>query len=73
MQGRAVTKKQYSQEFKLDAVSLVLEQGHSRAAASRNLEVDPNLLRRWVKEYQKHDEGQASFQYNVSVISKTRR
>ncbi len=53
------TRKQYSQEFKLDAVSLVLEQGYSRAAASRNLEVNANLLGRWVKEYQTQDEGQA--------------
>jgi len=52
-------RKQYSQEFKLDAVSLVLEQGYSRAAASRNLEVNANLLGRWVKEYQEQDEGQA--------------
>jgi transposase len=51
-------RKKYSQEFKLDAVSLVLEQGYSRAEASRNLEVNPNLLGRWVKEHQQ-DEGQA--------------
>jgi len=36
-----------------------LEQGYSRAAASRNLEINPNLMGRWVKEYQKEDEGQA--------------
>ncbi len=53
------TRKKYSQEFKLDAVSLVLEQGYSRAAASRNLEVNPNMLGRWIKEYQEQDEGQA--------------
>ena len=53
------TRKKYSQEFKLDAVSLVLEQGYSRAAASRNLDVNSNLLGRWVKEYQEQDEGQA--------------
>lgn len=53
------TRKKYSQEFKLDAVSLVLEQNYSRAAASRNLDVNPNLLGRWVKEYQEQDEGKA--------------
>ena len=52
------SRKKYSQEFKLDAVSLVLEQGYSRADASRNLEVNPNLLGRWVKEHQQ-DEGHA--------------
>jgi transposase len=52
------TRKKYSQEFKLDAISLVLEQGYSQAEASRNLEINPNLLGRWIKEQQK-DEGQA--------------
>lgn len=52
------SRKKYSQEFKLDAVSLVLEQDYSRAEASRNLEINPNLLGRWVKEHQQ-DEGQA--------------
>ncbi len=53
------TRKQYSQEFKLDAASLVLEQGYSRAAASRNLDVNSGLIGRWVKEYQNQDEDQA--------------
>ena len=53
------TRKKYSQEFKLDAVSLVLEQGYSRAAASRSLDVNPNILGRWVQEFQEQDEGQA--------------
>lgn len=52
------TRKKYSQEFKLDAISLVLEQGYSRAEASRSLDINPNLLGRWVKEHQQ-DEGQA--------------
>ena len=52
------TRKKYSKEFKLDAVSLVLEQGYSRAEASRNLGINPNVLGRWVKEHQQ-DEGQA--------------
>ncbi|PCI72680.1 MAG: hypothetical protein COB38_03655 [Gammaproteobacteria bacterium] len=46
------TRKKYTQEFILDAVSLVLEQNYSRAARSRNLDANPNLLGRWVKEYQ---------------------
>ncbi len=52
------TRNKYSQEFKPDAVSLVLEQGYSRVAASRNSDVNPNLLGRWVKEYQEQDKGQ---------------
>lgn len=52
------TRKKYTKEFKLDAVSLVLEQGYSRAEAARSLEINPNMLGRWVKEYQDED-GQA--------------
>ncbi len=52
------TRKNYSREFKLDAVSLVLEQGYSRAEAARSLEIKPNMLARWIKEHDS-DDGQA--------------
>ena len=45
-------RKQHSPEFKLDAINLVLEQGYSRAEAARSLDVNANMLGRWVKEYQ---------------------
>ena len=51
-----ITRKKYSKEFKLDAVSLVLEQGYSRAEAARSLDINPSLIRRWVKEHQTDDE-----------------
>ena len=35
-----IARKQYSKEFKLDAVSLVLEQGYTRAVAARSLELN---------------------------------
>ena len=44
------TRKKYSKEFKLDAVSLVTEQGYTRSEASRSLGINPNMLGRWVKE-----------------------
>lgn len=52
-------RKQYSKEFKLDAISLVLEQGYTRAEASRSLEISPVQLGRWIKEYQEDSDGQA--------------
>jgi len=51
-------RKKYSKEFKLDAVSLVLDQGYSRAEAARNLGLNSNMLGRWVSE-QRTDVGQA--------------
>jgi transposase len=51
-------RKQYSKEFKLDAVSLVLDQGYSRSEAARSLDIDSRMVGRWVKEHQA-EEGQA--------------
>ena len=52
------TRKKYSKEFKVDAVSLVLEQDCSRAEAARSLGINAQMLGRWVKEHQA-EEGQA--------------
>jgi transposase len=53
-------KKKYSKEFKLDAISLVLEQGYSRAEAARSLGINANMIGRWIKEQeQSTDDGQA--------------
>ena len=54
-----VTRKQYTKEFKLDAISLVLEQGHTTSEVSRSLEINANMLRRWIREYQRDDTDQA--------------
>lgn len=52
------TRKKYTKEFKLDAVSLVAEQGYSQAEAARSLGINANMLGRWVKE-SKSDDGQS--------------
>jgi transposase len=49
------TRKKYSKEFKLDAVSLVAEQGYSQAEAARSLGINANMLGRWVKELESGD------------------
>ena len=51
-------RKKYTKEFKLDAISLVLEQNYTQAEASKNLGINANLLGRWIKEFQS-DDGQA--------------
>lgn len=51
-------RKKYTKEFKLDAISLVLEQGYTRIEAARTLEINPGMLGRWIKEHQA-DDGQA--------------
>lgn len=53
-----ITRKKYPKEFKLDAISLVLDQGYTRTEAARSLGINANMLGRWVKEQQSED-GQA--------------
>ena len=52
-----MTRKQYTKEFKLDAVRLVTEQGYTRAEAARNLGLNANMLGRWVQELQVDEAG----------------
>ena len=52
------TRKKYPKEFKLDAIGLVLDQGYSRSEAARSLDINANMLCRWIKEHQSED-GQA--------------
>jgi len=52
------TRKQYTKEYKLEAVSLVKEQGYSQAEAARQLDINANILARWIKELSDTD-GQA--------------
>lgn len=52
-------RKHYTKEFKLDAVSLVLDQGLTIAEAARSLGIRANMLGRWVRESQADSNGQA--------------
>lgn len=55
MNNRA--RKKYSQEFKREAVGLVVDQGYSKAEAGRSLDVNPNLIRRWQREFEAEGSG----------------
>ena len=43
-------RRQFSQEFKLEAVKLVKNRGVSVAQAARDLDVHENVLRKWIRE-----------------------
>jgi len=53
-----ITRKKYSKEFKLDAISLVVDQSYTRTEAARSLGINAHMLGRWVQEQQAGD-GQA--------------
>ena len=44
-----MVRRQFSREFKLEAVRLVKERGVSVVQASRDLAVGEGVLRRWIK------------------------
>ena len=52
-------RKNYTAEFKLEAVRLVTEQGYSMSQAARNLDININMLRRW--KHQINEQGQEAF------------
>ena len=43
-------RRQYTQEFKTEAVRLLKESGRTIAATARDLGINPNLLSRWHQE-----------------------
>ena len=43
-------RRKFSREFKLEAVNLVIERGVSVTQAARDLDINHNMLRRWLKE-----------------------
>lgn len=46
-----MTRRQFSREFKTEAVHLVTMRGVSVAQAARDLDVHATVLRRWIRQY----------------------
>ena len=44
------TRRKYTEEFKAEAVRLIVEEGYSISQAARNLDVNANMLGRWKRE-----------------------
>ncbi len=51
--------RSFNAEFKLEAASLVLDQGYSVPEASRSLDVGETVLRRWLQQHQSERSGTA--------------
>ena len=54
------TRRKFTQEFKDDAVSLVIDQGYSCAEVARRLGVSDNNVNRWVRAYRQRNEVQSA-------------
>jgi transposase len=44
------TRKKYERQFKIDAVSMVVNGERTVASVARDLGLDPNVLHRWKRE-----------------------
>ena len=44
------TRRQFSREFKIEAVKLVKDRGVAVAQAARDLDVHENVLRKWIRD-----------------------
>jgi transposase len=53
------SRRSFSAEFKQEAVRLMTQEGQSLSAVSRDLELDPKMLRRWRQELER--EGAEAF------------
>ena len=53
------TYKQYSKEYKEEAVALVLEQGYSVPEAAKLLGIASNILYRWKSKIESQPEGRS--------------
>ena len=52
-------RRRFSREFKIEAVRMITESGHSLAQIGRDLGVRPDMLRRWRKKLA--EEGDRAF------------
>jgi transposase len=59
VQHQSIKRKQYSSEFKREAVRLVTEGGLSIAQVARDLGLNDNMVSRWKKEAEQN--GQRAF------------
>ncbi len=50
------TRRSFSREFKLEAVRMVAEGGHSLAQVARDLDIRPDMLRRWRRQFEEDPE-----------------
>jgi transposase len=54
------SRRNFTQAFKDDAVSLVLDQGYNCAEVARRLDIPSNNVSRWVRDYRQRNETKSS-------------
>jgi transposase len=66
-------RKNYTKEFKEEAVKLITVQGYSVAEAARNLGVNATMLGRWRKELMHPEDGEMSVGNSTNLQAELKR
>jgi transposase len=56
MNEKRQRRKKYTKEFKLEAIQLVESRGGNASEVARNLGIRPNILNRWIREYEEDEQ-----------------
>jgi len=71
------SNKRYSREFKLEVVRRIQSSGQSQAGMARELDVAPNTVSRWVRQFRDEKSeafpGKGSQTSQAALISRLRR
>lgn len=67
------THKQYTKEFKEEAVALILEQGYSVAQAAKSLGIGSSLLYKWKEKVEAQREGVALVEDERAELKRLRK
>jgi transposase len=66
-------RRNYTREFKVEAVRLVTEKGYSVAEAARSLGIGENLLRNWKQAFQEQGDQAFPGKGNLTAIEEELR
>lgn len=69
MVQKGVAHRQFSREFKRNALQLVMEKGVSVGKVARDLDIHPNLIHKWRRDYLA--EGESAFVETGKVNTET--
>lgn len=65
--------KQYTKEFKEEAVSLVREQGYSVPEAAKSLGINPTMLYKWKEKFEAQLEGETLAEDERAELKRLRK
>jgi transposase len=67
------TYKQYSREYKEEAIALITEQGYSVPKAAESLGINPNILYKWKEKFDVEAQGKTLAESERDELKRLRR